>query len=336
MTSVSELRQDIVSGDWVVVATGRAKRPDDFLKERRSESTRSRRMCPFERRAEKSLLMFMHGGAKKGRDESDWWVEVVSNKYPALGSGMHASRRQAGPYHWMEGIGFHEVVVTRDHERSFGLMDDAEAELVVRAYQERFLALREKPNVKYISIFHNHGRHAGATIAHPHSQIITLPVIPPDFGRSLTGSAAYQHEHKSCVYCTLIAYELKVKERLVWENKHFIVFAPFASKSAFELRLVPRRHSARFEDISAEERYAFGAALRVALAKLYHGLGNPDYNFFFHTAPTQDSEPELGHYHWHVEILPKTAIWAGFEIGTGIEISTIAPETAAAFLRNIE
>ena len=161
-------------------------------------------------------------------------------------------------------------------------------------------------------------------------------MIPPDFGRSLTGSAAYQHEHKSCVYCTLIAYELKVKERLVWENKHFIVFAPFASKSAFELRLVPRRHSARFEDISAEERYAFGAALRVALAKLYHGLGNPDYNFFFHTAPTQDSEPELGHYHWHVEILPKTAIWAGFEIGTGIEISTIAPETAAAFLRNIE
>ncbi len=337
MVSISELRQDIVSGDWVLIATGRAQRPHEFVREKRLRFAEPLSTCPFERRAEAPLLVFAHDDKKNSSVAAeDWWVQVVHNKYPALGKGARLGTHRSGPYQWVEGIGFHEVVITRDHERSLGVMNDVEAELVVRAYQDRFLALRGERSVKYISIFHNHGREAGATVAHPHSQIIALPVIPADFGRSLRGSAAYHHARGRCVYCALVAYELKHKERLVYENGHYVVFAPFASKSAFELRLVPRRHSPRFEEIGVDERSALAGALRIALGKLHRGLKDPDYNFFFHTAPAGNSEPEFSHYHWHIEILPKTAIWAGFEIGTGIAISTIAPERAAEFLKNIE
>ena len=133
----------------------------------------------------------------------------------------------------------------------------------------------------------------------------------------------------------MLTYERKARTRLIYENERFIVVAPFASKTAFELREYPKQHNAHFAGINGTDRLLFANALRTTLAKLYRGLKNPDYNFFLHTAPVGGKE-KLDHYHWHFEILPKTAIWAGFEIGTGIEISTIEPESAAEFLRKIK
>lgn len=333
MKSVSELRQDIVSGDWIVVATGRAKRPHEFLKVRRPAFHQPKRTCPFEK-LEKGVLLFYDSDG--GTKTHEWWVEVVKNKYPAFAKhGVCALGHPVGIYHITDGVGFHEVVITRDHERSLAVMSDEEAELVMRAYVERYQTLKNDSCVAYISIFHNHGRQSGASITHPHSQIIAIPVIPPDVRRSLQGSADYFHKHKTCVHCMVIEYELREKTRVVYTNDHFLVFAPYASHSAFELRVSPRVHSPHFEDMSDTMRRSCANALRVGLAKLYKGLQNPDYNFFLHTAPTHDSK-EFHHYHWHFEILPKTAIWAGFEIGTGIEISAIAPEKAAEFLRKIK
>lgn len=333
MKPISELRQDIVSGDWVVIATGRAKRPHEFLQSRRHSFRQQKKTCPFEAPHKDALLRLDSQGAGSG---GNWWVEVIPNKYPALARhGVCALYHASGPYQWTDGVGSHEVVVSRDHDRSFALMSDEEAALVVRAYQERCLALKNDACVEYVSIFHNHGPGSGATIAHPHSQIIAIPVVPPDVGRSLKGSAAYFHQQKVCVHCVVIEHELKVKTRLVYENDHFLVIAPYASKSAFELRIFPRGHSPHFEALSEEGQKSLANALRVSLAKLFKGLQNPDYNFFLHTAPTGDMK-EFHHYHWHFEIVPKTAIWAGFEIGTGIEISTIAPESAAKFLRKIK
>jgi len=331
MKFVSELRQDLVSGDWVVVATGRAKRPHEFLKSKRQSLRQVVRGCPFENLHEDALLVYALDG-KRGKE--NWWIQVVPNKYPAFGRGLCAIFEKVGPYQWTGGVGFHEVVVTRDHHRSIGEMTDGEVELVLRAYQERYLAVKGDACVQYVSIFHNHGREAGATLYHPHSQIVAIPVIPPDFGRSLRGSAAYFHGAKTCVHCLELRYELKTKKRLIYENDYFAVLAPFASKTAFEMRIFPKKHNPHFEAVNEKERLALANALRVSLAKLHRGLKNPDYNFFIHTAPVADSE-EFHHYHWHLEILPKTAIWAGFEIGTGIEISTIAPESAAEFLRKI-
>ena len=333
MKSISELRQDLVSGDWVVVATGRSKRPNDFLAHKRQSFYQPKKTCPFETLDEKALLAYASGASAKG---GEWWVQVMPNKYPAFrrGVGRCAVFISQGPYQETEGIGFHELVVTRDHARSLALMNDEEAELVLRAYQQRYKELERDACVEYISIFHNHGRLAGATIAHPHSQIMAIPVVPPDVWKSLQGAEKFFAKERRCVHCVMIAYEAKTRERVIYEDSHFIAITPFASRAAFEIRLFPKKHGAHFNEISPDERKALAHAFRMALAKLFYGLDNPDHNFFIHTAPTKNYE-EHSHYHWHIEIVPKTAIWAGFEIGTGIEISTIKPESAAEFLRKV-
>lgn len=337
MKNISELRQDLVSGDWVVIATGRAKRPYEFLKQKREPFDQPKKSCPFEKLHDNALVVYSNDGnhtakPRRAGKRYKWWVQVIPNKYPAFGKGVCALFHRIGPHQWTEGVGFHEVVVTSDHTRSLGQTSDREVELVMRAYQDRYLAMKADECVEYISIFHNHGKEAGATISHPHSQIIAIPVIPPDFSRSLKGAASYHRGHRGCIHCLELRYELRTKDRVVYENESFAVIAPYASKTAFELRVFPKKHSSHFEEIRPRERLALANAMRSALAKLWRGLKNPDYNFFLHTAPVADSE-DFKYYHWHFEILPKTAIWAGFEIGTGIEISAIAPETAAEFLR---
>lgn len=332
MKSISELRQDIVSQDWVVIATGRAKRPGDFLKQKKQPFRQPQKACPFEILHADSLVVYSLGGVQ---NKKNWAVQVIPNKYPAFGKGVCALSHRVGPYQWVDGVGAHEVVVTQGHDRSFALMSDEEVELVIRAYQDRFLILKNDDCVEYISIFHNEGRQAGATISHPHSQIVALPVVPPDIARSIRGSVDYYHENRECVHCRVVRYERREKTRILYENEFFVVLAPYASKSAFELRIFPKKHYSHFETISVKERFMCANALRVALAKLHHGLKSPDYNFFIHTSPTNDHKT-FHHYHWHLEIVPKTGIWAGFEIGTGIEISTIAPEDAAQFLRKIK
>lgn len=331
-TAISELRQDIVSGAWVVIATGRGKRPHDFLKQKQVIFNQPKISCPFENPVPPFFLAYDHEGRTT---DKNWWVQVVANKYPAFGKGVCAVFQHAGPYEWTEGVGHHELVISRDHKKSLGAMTDREAELIFCAYQARFLALKDDPCVEYVSIFHNHGRMSGATISHPHSQIIAIPVIPPDIARSLKGSKEYREKHNSCAHCVIVDFELKEHTRVIYSNERFVVTAPYASRSAFEMRIYPKRHGAHFEAITDTDRLLLANAMRIALAKLNLGLNNPDFNFFLHTAPTGASK-EFDHYHWHFEIVPKTAIWAGFEIGTGIEISTIAPEVAAKFLRDIK
>ncbi|MBI2055784.1 MAG: DUF4921 family protein [Candidatus Sungbacteria bacterium] len=331
MDSISELRQDIVSGDWVVIATGRAKRPQDFLKSKRKPFNQPKTACPFEAMEKEPLLFYSHDGKN---DSENWWVEAIPNKFPAFGKGVCETYEKKGPYKKKEGVGFHEVVVTRDHDRPLATMTEEEIELVIRVFQERYLALQAQPCIEYISIFQNQGASSGASLSHPHAQIIAIPVVPPDIGRSLRGSVTYFQEHNACVHCAVIEYEVSIKERIIYENEQMVVLSPYATKSAFEMRILPKQHNARFETTVLKDRFALADALRNALGKLYKGLDDPDYNFFLHTAPVFGVE-EYRHYHWHIEILPKTSIWAGFEIGTGIEISAVTPEAAAAFLRNI-
>lgn len=329
MKANSELRQDIVSGDWVVIATGRAKRPHEFLQEERLNFNQPIETCPFEDLGEKKIVT--HSLALN-RQEDDWWVGVLSNKYPAFSKEGDPFFHSVGPYKWTEGLGFHEVIITRDHRRSIAEMSKEEVELIMQTYQERYLVMKKDEGVRYIAILHNHGRLAGATISHPHSQIIAVPVIPPDIGKSIRGSGDYSFRHRSCVHCQVLKYEIQVKDRIICENESFVAIAPFASKTAFEVRVFPKKHSPYFEEIEDIERGYLADVMRVSLAKLFKGLQNPDYNFFLHTAPTRDVR-EFKQYHWHFEILPKTSIWGGFEISTGIEISTITPEEAAQFLR---
>jgi len=215
-----------------------------------------------------------------------------------------------------------------------GQFSKVEIEMVVDMYQERYLDLTKKKFIKYVSLFHNHGREAGATVAHPHSQIIAIPVIDPDLRDSLDGAENFYRSQGKCVYCTMIDWGRKDGRRIIYENEKFVVLCPFAPQVSFEVRIYPKEHQPYFEKMGKGERALFADALQVALRKIYQGLKDPAYNFYFHTAPHDGGSYD--HYHWHLNILPKTAIWAGFELAVGIEISTIEPEKAARFLRKVK
>lgn len=325
----SELRYDIVSKEWVIIATSRARRPETFKRERREVRSLAKSQCSFCNisATDKPVLVYGNG--------EDWTTIVITNKYPALFPAGKVSARSEGKFFkTLQGVGFHEVVLTRDHTKHLAQFSVELVKEVVDAYQKRYLALKKEKFVNYISIFHNHGKEAGASVSHPHSQILTTPLIDVSLQRALSTSKKYFTETKKCLYCELNRWEQKTKKRLVFENKNFIVVCPFASKAAFEIVISPKKHLPYFEQISEAEKQDLAQALLAALNKLYKGLNDPAYNFYLHTAPCDGKK--YPYYHWHWTILPKTATPAGFEFCTGIEISTIEPEKAAEYLRKIK
>lgn len=326
--SASELRQDLISGDWVVIATGRAKRPDEFANFQRAQDDKGIENCLFEDPVatgqEKDVLLYH-------KADGDWTLRVFPNKYPAFSPGKSVKTISEGPYIAMPGNGYHEIVVTRDHYRQLAMMDVMEVAEVIDAYQDRYLEHMSKKSVNYIAIFHNHGKEAGASIPHPHSQIMAVPVIAPYIKFELDGAKQYHKSNKHCVYCVMAEYESEEKKRVVFENDDFIAFCPFASRAAFEVHVMPKTHSPYFERITDEQKIKLAEVFSKALGSIYKALNDPPYNFYIHSAPCDGSD--YPHFHWHIEILPHTSTWAGFELDTGIEISTIQPEVAAEYLR---
>lgn len=328
-TKLTELRQDLVTGDWVVIATSRAKRPEEFAEQKRAEIVENHdKMClfcyPTETGQEKDVLVY-------ATKDGDWSLRVFPNKFPAFARGARLRHEEEGPYFLMDGVGYHEIVVTKDHSRQIALMDPLAVAEIIDAYQSRYVDLMNKKSVNYIEIFHNHGKEAGASIAHPHSQLMAIPVISPYVKGELDGAENYHRMNKHCVYCAMIEWEREHKKRVVFENDDFLVFCPFASRAAFETWIIPKKHKPYFERITEQEKITAGEALQTAIGKIYKALGDPAYNFYIHTSPADGQD--YPHFHWHIEILPRTSVWAGFELSTGIEISTIEPEVAAEYLR---
>ncbi len=328
----SELRYDLVSGDWVLIATGRAKRPEMFRIKKKGRIEVAKGACPFcniETQG-KPILIFLKG--KRVKDLKKWTTVVIPNKFPALLPSKKIERKREGKfYRILSGAGYCELVVSKDHKKHFPDFSIQEIKEFLDAYQARYLELMKKPFVKYISIFHNYGPEAGASQPHPHSQIITTPLLDVDIRKSLYHSERYFKEHNKCLYCEMNKWERKVKKRIVFENDEFLAVCPFASKAAFEVIISPKFHSPYFERISEEQKQGLAEAFQVVMKKLSLALNNPPYNFYLHTAPCNGKD--YPYYHWHWTILPKTSIQAGFELGTRIEISTIEPEKAAEYLR---
>jgi UDPglucose--hexose-1-phosphate uridylyltransferase len=206
-----------------------------------------------------------------------------------------------------------------------------EIALVIKAYQQRYKMLEKNKYIEYILIFHNHGELAGASLSHPHSQLVALPIIPPDVSNSINGGINFYKKHKKCVHCVMLDYEKKEKKRIIYQNKHFITLAPYASRVSYEIRIFPIKHSSDFEEMPRNQRLFFAESLKDALLRLKKALKNPDYNFFIHTASAKVKN--VPYYHWHIEILPRTYKWAGLELGTGIEVVEVSPEQAVADLK---
>ncbi|MFQ6049921.1 MAG: galactose-1-phosphate uridylyltransferase [Candidatus Paceibacterales bacterium] len=336
----SELRFDLVSRDWVVIATGRGKRPEVFKKEKRRKIKIPKKICSFcnIETQETPELICSQGKkipfGKSGKIPKNWTIIVIPNKFPPLLPSQKLEKKTEGKfYQTMNAVGFCELVVTKDHQKHFPHFEISQVKEVFDVYQERYLDLMRKPFVNYVSIFHNHGAEAGASQPHPHSQIITTPLIDVDLQKALSASEKYFKKNKKCIYCQMNNWERKMKKRVVFENKDFLAICPFASKAAFEVIVSPKRHLPYFERITEDKKWQLAEAFRKVMIALYKGLSDPAYNFYLHTAPCDGKDHS--HYHWHWTILPKTAIPAGFEIGTRMEISTIEPEKAAAYLKKM-
>jgi UDPglucose--hexose-1-phosphate uridylyltransferase len=232
----------------------------------------------------------------------------------------------------MNGVGVHEVIVeTPDHGARMGSLSVAAVADILRAYQDRLLALRQDPRLEYGMVFKNHGAAAGASLEHPHSQLIALPIVPEMVQEELAGATRYHRMKKRCAWCDVVRQERRDGVRLVLDADGFLALSPFAPRVPFETWVLPGTHQAAFEDIGSEEVEGLAGLLRELMARLERLLGDPPYNWILHTAPFRAGAGGL--FHWHFELMPRLTPVAGFEWGTGLFINPTPPEEAARFLR---
>jgi UDPglucose--hexose-1-phosphate uridylyltransferase len=331
-----ELRKDPIVGRWVIIATERTKRPLDFGA--RAEPRRG--LCPFcpgqEGMTPPELYAVRPADGPGARANAPGWrLRAFPNKFPALRVEGDLDRAGDGIYDRMNGIGAHEVIVeTPDHTRRFSDLSEAEIASVMTAYRERMIDLHRDQRLKYVMLFKNHGTAAGASLDHPHSQLIALPVVPDVVSDEMKGARKYYRLKERCVFCDIVRQELKERERLVYENPGFVVIEPYAPKFPFETWVLPRSHRPRFERCNADDFALLSNALKFSLQKLNVALDDPPYNFILHTTPFHEDDPP--HYHWHLEIMPTLIQVAGFEWGSGFYINPTPPEEAAKHLREIQ
>lgn len=336
--AVNEFRQDLVSGDWVLISSLRAKRPHD---ERHVPLVQPIESCPFEPDKLKDqvppLAVYNQGSPIEFRGDwtIPWTTAVIPNKYPALQPGACGDPGRTGPYATFVANGFHELVITRDHEKHFAQFTSEETAEMLRAYRDRYVTISQDDCGDYISIIHNHGTRAGASLQHNHSQLISTPIIPPVVRRSVHGTEDYFQKHGVGVHRMMIDWELAEGKRIVYENDTFVAFCPFVSKAGYEVRIFPKEQQPWFELIDDTQRLACADALNTVLRKLFTALGDPDYNFYIHTAPVaKDPSLDYRHYHWHIEVLPRIPVAAGFELSTAVYINPFDPDECAQQLRD--
>jgi len=340
---MSELRWDPLKQHWVIIATDRGRRPRDFQVEPDSDSMTN---CPFCYGNEDKTPPEIFAIRPDGEPNSpNWRVRVIPNKYPALRIEGELKSRGYGPYDVMEGIGAHEVIIeTPDHEKGLADLEIPQITDVLLAYRSRFVDLRQDPRFRYLVLFKNHGRGAGAPISHSHSQLIAVPLTPPVAATELRVCQEFYISKERCIFCDLIAFELSVGTRVVKEFANFVIVTPYAACFPFEMRLYPKRHSYDFVQMSDPELAELAEALKDMLSRVKAVLRDPPYNFILHTAPPR--QPRLGKpdywgsvefdYHWHIELVPRLTQIAGFEWGTGFYINPTSPEDAATFLREAD
>ena len=325
-----ELRKDLITGRWVIISSGRWNRPTSYGK---PIVQRTGTFCPFDEGNEKhtppEILAYRNGGEANG---PGWSLRVVPNKYPALQIEGDLMREGEGMFDKMNGIGAHEVVVeSPDHTMTLSQIPLENLTNVFSAFRERVLDLKKDKRFRYIVIFKNQGEPAGATLEHSHSQIIALPIVPKLATEELNGAKAYSTYKDRCVYCDIIAQEKDEKRRLIAEDDDFIAISPFAPRFAFETWILPKRHSARFEDAEKPQLEAVSRMLQIILQKMDRALEVPPYNLVIHSSPLYENTSD--YYHWHIELMPKLTKVAGFEWGTGFYINPTSPEEAAQYLR---
>lgn len=328
-----EIRQNIATKEWVVISTERGRRPEDFkeVKEKKVLVERSD-TCPFcpgneHHTPYESFVINDSNG--------NWNIRVVPNKYPAVVPEGTLQYKVDGIKRNVSGVGIAEVIIeSQKHNLIIPFMPEKHLEQIIYTYRERYIAAEKDKRVKLVIVFKNYGERAGASIEHPHSQLIAIPVVPFHIRYRIEEAMRYYDETGECVFCKILQEELRCGERVVVETGSFVSLVPYAALAPFHMWIIPRRHMESFSEINDLEITDLAKNLKLTISKLYYGLNDPDYNFVIRSVPVNEKGKE--YYHWYITLMPRLIRTAGFEIGTGMSINTTLPENDAKFLREIK
>jgi UDPglucose--hexose-1-phosphate uridylyltransferase len=310
-----ELRKDYILDRWIIISEGRGKRPSDNVKKEEIKST-SCAFCPGNEAQTPPETMRISDNKKSKK----WKIRVIKNKFAAVDLKGNPFIQTHNSYYTFSGdYGDHEIIIeTPEHGKNFGELNITEINAILKVYAARIKALQQEPYTKYVALFKNQGREAGASLQHIHSQLISMAMLPPEVLNKLRAIKNYSF----CPYCDIINRE-KNSDRRCFENNNFIAFTPYASRFNYELWIFPKAHIKTFDDLSEAHYTDLADMLKKATSKLEQYSIPYDLAWYY--------SPENENLHFHVEVMPRIAIWAGFEMGFGIEINTVSPESAAKF-----
>jgi UDPglucose--hexose-1-phosphate uridylyltransferase len=328
---MSELRQDPVTKEWIILAPERAKRPQEMLHAKSVFKPTPKKDCVFCNLKETGNWPPLLTYPEKG----EWTALCIPNKFPSIthtqpGCGVVV---QEGLLTRYSAVGYHDLFVTRDHNAKFEDLSASAAADLLLLMQARVKQVSQDKCVKFVSLFHNRGTSVGASVYHPHYQMLSLPVIPPLAKTAYETTHKYFKETGRSLHEDITAQEIKDGTRVICERGNAIAYAPYAPWRSFEVRVISKSHQPFFEEESEGNIKHFAVCLQEALSRMGKYLNNPDLNFYIHTAPLTSRSSYKG-YHWHLEIVPNaTSPFGGFEYGTGMKINTVTPEFAAKVLR---
>jgi len=332
---MADLRKDPVIGRWVIIDADHFTKPEEFEYE---QYIPKGGLCPFcygsESMTPPEIEVIREPDTSP--NTPGWKVRVVPNKFPALKIEGDLDRKGIGIYDMSGGIGAHEVLIeTPYHNKDYPDLLEEEIEGIISMICRRSNDLKKDGRFKYIMVFRNYGHAAGASLEHPHTQIIALPMVPKNVAEEIKGAENYFEYRERCIFCDIIRQESAEKERVILENKHFISFCPVASRFPFEICIIPKKHTCCFCYLLTEEIVSLAAILKETIARVKKVFTNLSYNFIIHSSPTS-TDGGLEYYHWHIEFMPKLTRVAGFEWGTGFYINPTSPELAAKYLKEVK
>ncbi len=327
-----QLRKDPTTNRWVIVNVENPRRAESYEVPPNIKSSRTCPFCPGNEYMTPPEIIALN--RKTGsKAQGPWQVRVVSNKFPALKIEENTDKYAIGVYDKLGGFGAHEIIIENpDHHKEMADLSVDALALVIRAYRERCLDLRKDPRFKYILIFRNFGPMAGASLEHPHSQLIAMPVVPSRVMEEVKGSLKHFEYTDRCIFCDMMDQERVEKKLTILSEGGFLAYTPFVSRFPFETWILPMEHQANFDAISDEQIESLAWILKNTLLKMKKALNDPAYNLMIHTLPIYGKEFES--FHWHIEIIPHLTQVAGFEWGTGFYVNATPPEIAAQTLRD--
>ncbi len=327
---MSEFRLNSITGEWVLIEEG-FRKPEDLVRiERKRNLPEYSPDCPFcsgnEERTPEALCVLA--------GEGQWRIRVVPNKFARLGKEGEKKACNSSLRSSVNGVGIHEVIIeTPYHHTSTSTMSLHDLSDVILTYRERLLEAYRDTRVEHVIIFKNHGLAAGTSIAHSHSQLVGLPLMPRQFADRIASYQRFLAETGNCIICEAVHHELHDGARILSDTAHFVSFVPYAALSAFHIWIVPKRHTGSLADIQLEECLDLAKNLKTTMEKIHHGLGEPDFNYVLRSG--RPEEADSPYIHWYVSIVPRVSMASGFELGSGIYLNPLAPERSAAFLNAV-